>query len=65
MNIHLQEIREVKAEYTETKADTSSAIQKQGKVSTTEIPNNGANKSALKQLSEGLKSGIDSIKKHF
>lgn len=65
VNIHLQEIREVKAEYTETKADTSSAIQKQGKVSPTEIPNNGANKSALKQMSEGLKSGIDSIKNIF
>ncbi|OBX10417.1 hypothetical protein QV09_05575 [Gallibacterium salpingitidis] len=52
VNIHLKEIREVQAEYTETKSDTSSATQKQGKVSPIEQGGSSSNKSVLKELSE-------------
>ena len=37
VNIHLQEIREVEAEYTETKADSSTATVNQGAVTSKEI----------------------------
>lgn len=50
VNIHLQEIREVQAQYTETKSDTSSATQKQGKVSPIEQSQSSNDTSVLKKI---------------
>ncbi|OOF47584.1 hypothetical protein BKK52_08640 [Rodentibacter trehalosifermentans] len=66
-NIHLQEVREVEVQYTETKMPESSAESQSGSISTKEIQAD-SNKSILKEISdkgimEFIKDSVSEVKK--
>ena len=67
-NIHLQEVREVEVQYTETKMPPASTEQKAGSVSAKDVGSGSSNSSILKDISnfglmDTLKNGIGNLKK--